>query len=142
MGSLGYNSFFMESASRIIGKWASSDRPITAEQVVLSAWARAVGKNIARNSRPAKLVRTRLVVEVQDAGWQKSLFVLSRHILSNLEKAVGPGLVDDLEFRIVPRRREAQRATTAMPLFTDEADRIADPVLRDIYKAARRREIA
>ena len=132
----------MESAGRIFGKWSVSERPITAEQIVLSAWARAVGKNIARNTRPSKLVRTRLVVEVDDAVWQKNLFVLSRHILGNLERAVGPKLVDEIEFRILPRRRGPQRAAVAMTLFPDEADGIADPVLRDIYKAARRREIA
>ncbi|MCU1257438.1 MAG: hypothetical protein JWO80_323 [Bryobacterales bacterium] len=130
----------MEKASRIFGRMNVRERPITAEQIVLSAWARAVGKKIAQNTRPAKLVRTRLVVEVEDAVWQKNLFVLSRHIVGNLGRAVGPGLVDDVEFRIIPRRREPQRAAAAMPLFADEADRIADPVLRDIYKAARRKE--
>jgi hypothetical protein len=132
----------MERASRIFGQMDVRERPLTTEQIVISAWARAVGKRIAQNSRAAKMVRTRLVVEVEDAVWQKNLFVLSRHILGNLERAVGPGLVDDVEFRIMPRRREPQRAPSAMPLFQDEADNIADPVLRDIYKAARRKEIA
>jgi hypothetical protein len=132
----------MERASRIIGQMNVRERPLTTEQIVLSTWPRAVGKRIAQNTRAAKLVRTRLVVEVEDAVWQKNLFVLSRHILGNLERAVGPGLVDEVEFRILPRRREPQRAATAMPLFADEADRIADPVLRDIYKAARRKETA
>jgi hypothetical protein len=81
-----------------------------------------------------------LVVEVEDAAWQQNLFFLSRHIVGNLERAVGPGLVDEVEFRIVPRRKEPHRATRAMPLFDDEAERIVDPVLRDIYKAARRKE--
>ena len=52
----------------------------------------------------------------------------------------GGGLVEDLEFRIVPRRREARRAESAVPaLFADEADGIADPVLRGIYRASRKR---
>jgi hypothetical protein len=40
----------------------------------------------------------------------------------------------------MPRRREPARATTAVPapLF-DEADAIADPVLRGIYRASRKK---
>ena len=64
------------------------------------------------------------------------------HILRNLEKNLGGGLVEDLEFRVVPRRREPQRATAALPgpaPAADEADGIADPVLRAIYRASRKK---
>ena len=134
----------MESISRIFGKLSQTDCPITTEQLVLSAWTSAVGRKIAVRTRPAKLVRTRLVVEVEDQIWQKQLFVLTRQILANLETKVGRGIVDDLEFRIVPRRREPQRAAVSRPgLFApDEADNIPDPVMRHIYKAARRKESA
>ena len=51
--------------------------------------------------------------------------------------------MDDLEFRIVPRRREPELARAAMPaLFADDADAIADPVLRDIYKQSRKKALA
>lgn len=134
----------MESISRIFGKLSEADCPISTEQLVLSAWKSAVGKKIAFRTRPLKLVRTRLVVEVEDQIWQKQLFVLTRQILANLETRVGSGMVDDLEFRIVPRRREPQRAIVSKPgLFApDEADNITDPVMRHIYKAARRKESA
>jgi hypothetical protein len=131
----------MESISKIFGKLSDVDRPITPEQLVLSAWRSAVGKKIAARTRAAKLVRTRLVVEVEDQIWQRQLFVLSRQILANLETKLGPGLVDDLEFRVVPRRLEPQRAT-ASQFSLDEADHIADPVMRHIYKAARKKESA
>jgi hypothetical protein len=92
------------------------------------------------------MVRTRLVVEVEDNVWQRQLFALSGQILRNLEKALGGGLVEDLEFKVVPRRREPQRAVrsapAATPLFDDEADRIADPVLRVIYRASRKKALA
>jgi predicted nucleic acid-binding Zn ribbon protein len=134
----------VESISRIFGKLNETDRPISPEQLVLSAWKSAVGKKIAGCTRPSKLVRTRLVVEVEDKIWQRQLFVLSRQILANLESKIGRGIVDDLEFRIVPRRREPQRAGQSKPaLFAqDEAEAIADPVMRHIYKAARRKESA
>ncbi|HTP30565.1 MAG TPA: DUF721 domain-containing protein [Candidatus Acidoferrales bacterium] len=104
-----------------------------------SAWPDAVGKRIASHTRVTKLVRTRLVVEVEDSTWQRQLFSLSRHILHNLEKALGPGLVDDLEFRVVPRRREPLVARVSTPGISDDADAIADPVLRDLYKVSRRK---
>jgi hypothetical protein len=88
-------------------------------------------------------VRTRLVVEVEDHTWQKQLFGLSRDILKNFDRALGRGLVDDLEFRIVPRRREPELARAAMPaLFADDADAIADPVMREIYKQSRKKATA
>ena len=133
----------MEGVSRIIGKLRVPEAPLTPEQVVLSAWPRAVGKRLAAHARAAKLVRARLVVEVEDAVWQRNLFSLSRQILQNLSRHVGPNLVDDLEFRVMPRRREPQRALQATPLLQyDDADAIQDPTLRRLYKFARYRETA
>jgi len=49
--------------------------------------------------------------------------------------------VEDIEFRVAPRRIGPARAqhSTAQ---ADEADAIADPVLRNLYKASRKRELA
>ena len=131
----------MERASKLIRGLRLSGEVITPEQLACAAWPEAVGKKIAGHTRASKLVRTRLVIEVEDHTWQKQLFALSRDILKNLEKTLGQGLVDDLEFRIVPRRREPELARVAMPaLFAaDDADAISDPVLRDIYKQSRKR---
>lgn len=116
---------------------------MSAEELACAAWPQAVGKTIAAHTRAARMVRARLIVEVQDGTWQRQLFTLSRHILGNLEKSLGSGLVEDVEFRIVPRRREPQRAAQAAPAFAaDEADGIADPVLRRIYRASRKRALA
>ena len=133
----------MEPASKLIRALSLPADTINAEELACKAWAQAVGKKVAAHTRAAKLVRTRLVVEVEDHVWQRQLFSLSKCILRNLEKGLGPGLVDDLEFRIVPRRREVQRAVQSMPgLFADEALGIEDPVMRSIYKAARKKALA
>ena len=130
----------MERASKLIRGLRLSGEVITPEQLACAAWPEAVGKKIASHTRPAKLVRTRLVVEVEDTIWQRQLFSLTRHILGNLEKTLGRGLVEDIEFRIVPRRREPVLARTATPaLFADDADAIGDPVLRDLYKLSRKK---
>ena len=87
-------------------------------------------------TRAPSLVRTRLVVEVEDKIWQRQLFALSPHILRNLERAWGRDwwTISNSEWS---RRGESRNALTqspaAAPLF-DEADAIADPVLRGIYR--------
>ena len=51
--------------------------------------------------------------------------------------------MEDLEFRIVPRRRDPVQARQAVPaLFADDADAIADPVMRDLYKLSRKKALA
>ena len=118
----------MERASKLIRGLRLSD-VITPEQLCCAAWPEAVGKKIAGHTRPAKLVRSRLVVEVEDHIWQRQLFALTPHILNNLEKTLGRGLVEELEFRIVPRRRDPVMARQAVPaLPVDDADAIADPL--------------
>jgi hypothetical protein len=127
----------MERASKLIRDLRLPSETISFEELACAAWAQAVGRKIAGHTRAARMVRTRLIVEVEDNVWQRQLFALSRHILGNLEKHLGAGVVDDLEFRIVPRRREPQCAQQSVPALLDEAENIADPVLRNIYKASR-----
>jgi hypothetical protein len=132
----------MERASKLIRGLGLPSDTISPEQIACAAWASAVGKKIASHTRAAKLVRTRLVVEVEDKIWQRQLFALTSHILRNLDKSLGPGMIEDIEFRILPRRREPQRADLPMPALFDEADGIADPVLRGIYRASRTKALA
>ena len=93
---------------------------------------------------PRRWCARSLIVEVEDATWQRQLFSLKPFIVRNLAKILGPGMIEDTEFRIVPRRRDPQRAVQAVPggLFADEADAIADPVMRGIYRAARNKALA
>lgn len=131
----------MERASKLIRQLAHSGEIITPEEMALAVWPEAVGPKIAPNTRAAKLVRTRLVVEVPDVTWRRQLFALTPFIVRNLAKALGAGVVEELEFRVVPRRIQPERARQASPgapLF-DDADAIADPVLRDIYKLSRKK---
>jgi predicted nucleic acid-binding Zn ribbon protein len=130
----------MERASKFIRTMRLPEGSISAEELACAAWAQAVGKKIASHTRAAKLVRNRLVVEVEDAVWQRQLFTLQPLIIRSLTKILGPGLVEDMHFAIVPRRREPQRATEAAPgLFADDANAIEDPVMRGIFVASRKR---
>jgi predicted nucleic acid-binding Zn ribbon protein len=131
----------MERASKVLGKLNLPEGTVTQEAMVCAVWANAVGKKIAAHSRAVKMVRSHLIVEVEDAIWQRQLFVLRRQIGGKIEECIGAGIVEDIEFRVSPRRigpARAQRSTTQ----SDDADGIADPVLRNLYKASRRRELA
>lgn len=141
----------MEQASRILAGWSAASDLISRERIALSAWKKAVGKRLADRTRAVKLVRDRLVVEVEDEVWRANLWSLRFQIMRNLAKAVGPGVVADLEFRVMPPRREPQRETRA-PLFdapatspaveNDDSAGIADPGLRRIYRNSVRRHTA
>jgi hypothetical protein len=133
----------MERASKLIRGLRLPGDTITAEEIACAAWPNAVGRKIAMHTRAARMVRTRLIVEVEDHIWQRQLFALSSHILRNMEKSLGAGMIEDVEFRVAPRRREPQRAELPVPaLLMDEANGIADPVLRSIYRASRKRALA
>jgi len=134
----------MERASRLMGKLTSGGGLIESDGLARAAWPLAVGKKIAARTRPARMVRSRLIVEVEDLVWKKQLLSLSRQILANLERHLGQGIVEDLEFQVIPPRREPQRAVVSQPTLAafDDADQISDPFLRNIYKHARRKAMA
>ena len=134
----------MDQASRIMARWAGVSDVIDHERIACAAWKRAVGKRVALRTRALKLVRTTLVIEVEDELWRKNLWSLRYQILANLQKAIGPEIVTTVELRVMPPRvgpkREQAAAVTGDVI--DEAENIADPGLRRIYKATRNRETA
>jgi hypothetical protein len=128
----------MERAGRVIGKlkFRESD-----QHLAVAAWGVAVGNKIAARTRAVTFIRSRLVVEVEDALWQRQLFTLREQILKRLEDAVGRCIVEELEFRIAIPKIGPSRAESLNPP-ADEADAIQDPVLRSIYKASRKKATA
>ncbi len=136
----------MDQASRIIAKWSAVSDLISGERIACGAWKKAVGKRLADRTQAVKLVRDKLIVEVEDEIWRKNLWGLRYQIMQNLRKAIGPDLVNDIEFRVMPLRREAGRATVPAlvnpALSEDDSLAIQDPGMRRIYRNARRRETA
>ena len=136
----------MERASKFIRGLGLPGDTLNMDEFVRAAWPVAVGKRLASHTRVAKMVRTKLVVEVEDVIWQRQLFALTGQILKNLVKSIGAGAVEDIEFRVVSRRRDPARATVSTEAAAtpqlDEADGIADPVLRELYRASRKRALA
>lgn len=132
----------MERAGKILAKIKNSDT-ISPEEMARAAWLATVGKRIAAKASPKALVRGSLIVEVEDAVWQKQLFHLRYDILAKLTSVIGGGIVTGLEFRIATPRRPPQSAQSHSDTAVfDDADSIEDPVLRIIYKQARKRATA
>lgn len=127
----------MERAGRVLGKM----KQLSDEELVVAAWPNAVGKKIAAHTQAIRMVRTRLVVEVEDSVWQRQLFTLRGQILAKLEQVAGRPIAGEIEFRVAIPRRFPQREEISARI-PDEADGIHDFVLRSVYKAARKRATA
>jgi len=133
----------MERASRLLGNIKIPRETYCAEELARAAWKQAVGKKIAAHTHAAKLVRTSLIVEVEDDVWRMQLYALRGQIISNLARHIGQGHVEDLEFRVAPPRLGPKRAASAAGGgIGDEAERIADPGLRRVYRYLRAKAMA
>ena len=135
----------MERAARLIQKSKHSRQILSDEEMARAAWPAAVGKAIAAHTSGVRLVRTTLVVEVEDATWQRQLHGLTRQIVERMRKLTGSDAVDDIEFRTAVPRKQPQRAESAHSVAQGqdgEAERIEDPVLRKLYRMSRKKASA
>jgi predicted nucleic acid-binding Zn ribbon protein len=140
----------MERAARLFQNKSVNREIVSDEDVFRAAWPLAVGKAIARHTSRLKLVRGTLVVEVEDAIWQRQLHTLSSQILGRLRKVTGNAVLTDLEFRIGIPRRAVQRAEStelfgaksASQANADDAETILDPVLKKVYRLSRKKASA
>ncbi|MBL0160114.1 MAG: DUF721 domain-containing protein [Bryobacterales bacterium] len=140
----------MERAGRIISKLKSARKHFTLEDLSCAAWPAAVGKRLASRTRAVTLKGNRLIVEVEDDLWRRNLEVLQPQILRNFADLLEGAAPTHIEFRIgiprrPPQREEAPGAftlTSPVARIKDDADGIADPVLRRIYINSRRKALA
>ena len=106
------------------------------EDLACAGWPAAVGQRIAAHARAVSLAGNRLVVEVEDAVWQRQLCVLKKQILKRLEEVLGQSVVrGDRVPACVPAAGMPQMRRGAPP-----AERRGGPdpgpVLRSIYKSS------
>jgi len=125
----------MERAAGLIKSKKLSREILSDEELARAIWPAAVGKAITAHTGRLKLVRTTLVVEVEDAIWQKQLHTLSAQILQRLRALSKSDFIADLEFRIGIPRKQTERAT--LRAAQDEAEQIQDPVMKKLYRMSR-----
>lgn len=132
----------VERASRILSRSRNFSDPQQTEQLARAAWSAAVGKRLADKPFRLRLFGNKLVVEVEDAVWQKQLTTLGGMILARMNEVLGRELVKELEFRVGAPRVPVKREEAPVTGVRDESDAIADPVLRHLYLTARRKKQA
>jgi len=139
----------MERAVRLLATDKFSSQILSDDDIARAVWPVAIGKAIATHTSRIRLVRSTLVVEVEDAIWQKQLHALTRQIVDRLRTVMGNGKIQDVEFRIAIPRRQMQRAESSNDgtsqsdeAVEDEAERISDPVLKRVYRLSRKRALA
>ena len=138
----------MERAARVFRKAKQPRALLNDEEVLRAVWPAAVGKAIAAHTFHVKLVRTNVVVEMEDALWQRQLRPLEKQILERLQLLTPDVPISGIEFRVGVPRRRPQRSTTSGALIgeneviSDEADGIQDPVLKKVYQISRRKASA
>lgn len=135
----------MVRAGRLIGKLNMSANAVTPQELARAAWPSAVGRKIAAHTSAVSLVRGCLIVEVEDAVWQRQLTTLERQILPKLQELAGAEVVTSIAFRPMVPRRAPQRAESARAefgLLADDAEGIADPILRRVYLVSKKKASA
>ncbi len=65
---------------------------------VFSKWNDIVGARVAAHTRPVRLTRNVLYVEVNDHLWLAQLKYMKGDIIKKLEGRIKPGLFKDLKF--------------------------------------------
>ena len=132
----------MERASKVLGKLSLPEGTVTPEAMVCAAWAGAVGKKIAAHARAAQHGARALIVEVEDAVWQRQLFVLRRQIRRKIEKSIWRRDAWRTS-NSAWRRGGANRSVRSTRWRSaDEARCHRRPGAPQIYKASRKRALA
>jgi hypothetical protein len=145
----------MERAARVLRKSKKPRSILNDDGAIQAVWPVAVGKAISRHTSRLRLVRKNLVVDAEDAIWQRQLRTLERQIIDRVRLLLPDIEIESIEFRIGVPRRDPQMARDAAGFMQtgapgsllsgtsdDEADRILDPVLKKVYQLSRRKATA
>ncbi len=87
---------------KVLQKLSSHPRPSREE--IDELWQRLVGKQAAHYSWPRRLVRGRLIVEVENSGWMFTLNQKRMELLQGLVQSLGKEVIQSLSFRIGERK--------------------------------------
>ncbi|MFN0101821.1 MAG: DUF721 domain-containing protein [Bryobacteraceae bacterium] len=128
----------MQRAARLLSKTRLQNARLAPEEFAEAVWPAAVGRRLALRTGPVKLYGRKMVVDVEDAIWQKQLTTMTGQILAKLQSLAGTGMIESIEFRIGSPRRGPEVALTFDGAM-DRADGIADPIFRQLYLASRAR---
>ncbi len=72
------------------------------ERWAFAAWKQAVGETLGKRTRPFRLYKAILIVAVPSPVWKRELGQLEKEVLGKLQRVMGQGIVQALEFRVDP----------------------------------------
>jgi predicted nucleic acid-binding Zn ribbon protein len=100
--------------------------------MAVTKWPQVVGAVAAKKSWAIRLVDGTLTVGVSDHAWVEQLALLKPAILSRYIELMGRGLVKDIEFQVLARRRKKPPPAPATPpLHPTSADPLVIEPLPD-----------
>jgi predicted nucleic acid-binding Zn ribbon protein len=99
----------MERAGRILTRLQATRDTLPASQILAAAWPAAVGLKVAGHTRVNAYDHGLLVVEVEDAIWQRNLEGLKEQILPNLRRLLGDFAPREIQYRVGGRRMPVRR---------------------------------
>ena len=69
---------------------------------IWNLWDRAVGENIAKNTRPEAFKGKLLLVNVTSSAWAHELQFLKSDIIAKVNEVLGKALVEEIKFKVGP----------------------------------------
>ncbi len=110
----------MLKLSQVLSGWGPSEQGTSQEPIALleAGWEEIVGSEVAKNSRPARIVDGTLVVTTRSSAWSHQLSFLGDHVLRAVAGRLPDAGVARLRFRVgtlverrpVPASRTRARA--------------------------------
>lgn len=119
----------MKALSEALGGWAPKD-DLPADPVVLLAagWREIVGEDIARNSRPSRLLDGTLTVTARSNGWSHELSFLSERVLDAVRARFPQTPVRELRFKVGTLPAPVQRPQPGAPRARGRVAETREPV--------------
>ncbi len=69
-----------------------------------SNWGRIVGEQLAAVSRPARIVKKRLIIDVRDGAFLEPMDYSREKIKRNIRAEAGTDVIDDIKIRLSENR--------------------------------------
>ena len=94
---------------------------VSRENRVFAVWGKALGETLARHTRPVASHHGHLVIAVRDNAWMQELGFMKEEIKKKLNRALGPGAIKSIKFKIGSWEDEPQ-GEDAVPDACDDLD--------------------
>ena len=117
-----------------------------AEDLIRSAWNHLAGRRLAARTRPLRIYRGKLVVEVPESSWARQLRSFEGALLDRVNRLLGERRISDVEWHVnaaleapvdstsrKPPRREVRRPDDDRTLDAAAAQAIRNPELRELF---------